>query len=521
MGHTKKINRILFSQGGLLYSASADQHIITWNLKSNQIIRDISAHSQPVNDIAVTSDGRTLVSCSDDQLIRVWDLATGEKLYELGSDYFEGSIKAVAISSDDAYFAAGGESGRLYQWNLITTSLSKDARPQLRTDIVPVKERIWSLQYIRDDKELLVGVDNGKAINYDAARQEYEGISPLFEIPKHDRKLLDVFGADFDFASFSIFSGENTISINWDGGVTYQQNQQVVSPMFDNLDRLDFSPDGTILAAGGKRGSTHVWNLTTNQTMYQNFYFMPFGDPITPNGSAIALIVPSSSNKAEDIYQLKNLSGAQTTTDLTGTIRNANVGYTKDGNIFIAADLTTSKAWDYATSNEVHVKALDYLGCRITVSENNNKDRLLVNSAAGMFLPGDEVLVDNLCPKTHQFRGVASAFSRDLSLMAYINSNGSLEGYDVLKKTSLWQPYQFKGPAAVTVIAVSPDGSIIAVGNASGNILFINGRTGALVSEIVGNFGKVQAIEFSEDGKKIATTGTDGIARVFGIVEIK
>ncbi len=56
-GHTNKINRILFSSGGLLYSASADQHVIVWNLKTNQSIRDIPAHSQPVNDIAVTNDG--------------------------------------------------------------------------------------------------------------------------------------------------------------------------------------------------------------------------------------------------------------------------------------------------------------------------------------------------------------------------------------------------------------------------------------------------------------------------------
>ena len=53
------------------------------------------------------------------------------------------------------------------------------------------------------------------------------------------------------------------------------------------------------------------------------------------------------------------------------------------------------------------------------------------------------------------------------------------------------------------------------------NAYSFNGKTGELRSEIVGNFGRLQAIEFSEDGKKIATTGTDGIARVFGIVEIK
>lgn len=519
-GHTKKINRILFSPDGRLYSASADQHVMAWDLKSGKSVRDIAAHSQPVNDIAVTRDGKTLVSCSDDQLIRVWDLASSSKLYELGSEYVDGAIKAIAISSDDAYLAAGGISGFLYQWKLITTPLPTGTRLQFRADIVPVAERIWSLQYIRNDQDLLVGVDDGESITYDATRIKYGGISLLFEIPRRAKKLYDIFGSDFDFAAFSVFRGDNTISINWDGRVTFQQDQ-IVSPMFDSLDRLDFSPDGTVLAAGGKSGSTHVWDLTTNQPLYKNFYYLPFGDPIAPDGSTIAIIVPSSNSTGGNIYQLKNLTGAQTTLDLTDILPDANVGYTQDGSIFIAADAKTSKAWDYTSGIEVDVQAQDYFGCRIITSKNNVRDRLLVNSAIDIFLPGDDAHIDSLCPKSFQVRKNVSAFSRDLNLLAFINSNGSLEGYDVLKKTGPWQPYHLASSTLVTSIAISPDSGIIAVGEASGKIIFFDSKTGQPVGKLVGNFGSLQAIKFSEDGKKIATSGTDGVVRVFGIVEIK
>lgn len=524
-GHTNKINRILFSHNGLLYSASADQHIIVWNLNSNQIIHDISAHSRAINDIAITSDARILVSCSDDQIIRVWDLASGQKIYELTAPYFTGSIKAIAISSDDAYLAAGGESGYLYQWNLITTQFGMDTNPQRRTDIVPVKERVWSLEYIRNNQELLVGVDDGKAITYDAIRQEYGGVSLSFEIPLPSLKLVEVFGPDFDFDSFSVFRQNSAISANWDGQVTIQQSQ-FVSGMYDLLDRLDFSPDGTILAAGGKRGSTHIWNLTTNQPIYKNLYFLPFGDPIAPDGSSIALIVPKSIRTSttvliEDIYQIKNLSGSQSTLDLSQTIPNANVGYTNNGSIFIAANLTSSKAWDYSNGSETRLNGYPQTGCWVTASATDIKNRLQVNSAAGIFQQWDDEHIDSLCPKTYQHRGVVSAFSNDLSFMAYINSNGLLEGYDVLKKISPWSPYQIEDPHEVTAMAISPDGSIIAVGDRSGNMVIINGRTGEFISKIIGNFGVLHAIEFSEDGTKIATSGSDGIARIFGIAEIE
>ena len=525
-GHTNQINRLLFSQSGLLYSASADQHIIVWNLSSNKSIQNITAHSKGVNDIAVTSDARILVSCSDDRLIRVWDLSSGKKLYELNSRYFTGAIKSVAITRDDAYFAAGVTSGYLYQWNLITSPPSSNTTLRLRNDIVPVAKRIWSLQYIRDDKELLVGVEEGKTINYEAARQVYGGLPSRFTLLLPSTRLVDVFGPRFGFDSSAVFGGDRIISVNWDGQVTNQQ-AQLVSPMYDVLDHVDFSPDGTILAAGGKRGSTHVWNLTTNQPLYKNLYFMPFGDPIAPDGASIALIVPKSirlssgNTLIEDIYQIKNLSGSQSTRDLSQALPEANVGYTPDGTILIAANLKTSKAWEYTNGNETHLRGYNYTGCWITTSAGDNQNRLQVNSPAGIFPPGDDIHVNNLCPKVYQFRSSLPAFSADLNLMVYINPNGALEGYDVVKQTSVWPPYQIKDPRQVTVLAVSPDGSIIAVGSADGSILFLNGKTGEFMSELTGNFGTLETIKFSEDGTKLATAGQDGIVRIFGIVDMK
>lgn len=518
--HTNKINRLLFSKSGYLFSASADRQVIIWDWRSGTSIRGIPAHSQPVNDIAVTSDGKILVSCSDDKLIRVWDLATQRKLYELDSSYFSGSIKAVALSSDDAFLAAGGASGYLYQWNFLTSPLPAGGSLQRRTDIVPVASRIWSIQYIRDDEDLLLGVDDGGTLTYDASRVGYEGIPLVFEIPARQKDLYDAYGNNFDFASHSVFRGDNTISINWNGAVTYQRNQ-IVSPMFDNLDHLDFSPDGSILAAGGKYGSTHVWNLTTNEPLYKNFYKMPFGDPIAPDGSTIAIIVPASDARVGDLYQLKKLTGAQTTVDLSTFLPNGRVGYTQDGSVFIAMDLTTSKAWDFASGIDVDVQAQDYFGCRITAPKKSVGDRLLANSAIDVFLPGDDAHMDSLCPKSFQVRNNVSAFSRNLNLLAFINGNGLLEAYDVLRKVMPWPPYRLEDGFAVTGMAVSPDAAIIAVGDASGRLLFFDGRTGQLLGEIVANYGSLQAIEFSDDGTKIATAGTDGVVRIFGIVEVK
>lgn len=521
--HTNRVNRLIFSQGGFLYSASDDQQFIVWDLSIKKSIFGKLAHSRPINDIAVTSDSRTLISCSDDRLIRVWDLASGQKLYELSASSldFTGAIKAIAISSDDAYFAAGGESGYLYQWNLVTSASPPAPLPQRRTDIVPVKDRIWSLQYVREDQDLIVGVDKGTAITYEAAREKYGGISPDFDILPQPLDLVDVFGPRFDFDSHSIPYADGTVSLNWDGEVS-AQDTQLISPRYDILDRLDFSPDGTVLAAGGRRGTTHVWDLTNNDALLKNLYFIPIGDPIAPDGSSIVQIVPKTITTdegnvlIEDYYQVKNLTGAQSTRDLTQALRGAHVGYTSNGSLFIAANMDASRAWDSDTGNETHLAGYRYIGCWITSSENDPKNRLQVNSAAGILPSVDDAHIESLCPRTNQFRNSLVAFSDDLSLMVFENANGLLEAYDVLEKKSPWPPYRMEN--SISALAVSPDGSVVAVGDVLGNMLFLNGETGELISQVPGNFGKLETIRFSADGIKLATAGDDGAVRVFGIV---
>jgi WD40 repeat protein/serine/threonine protein kinase len=524
-GHTKRLNRILFSQNGLLYSASSDQNVKVWNWAAQKLIETIHAHSQPVNDIAVTSDARTLVTCSDDQLIRVWDLASGKKLYELDAkdQDFAGSIKAIALSSDNLYLAAGGDAGFLYQWKLVDSSAVSNPIPQRRTDIVPVKSRIWSLAYIRNDSQLLLGVDDGGTLTYDATRQKYGGVSLRFEIAARASRLVDVFGSSFKFDSSAIFDGTNIISINWDGKITSQQSQ-LLDPMYDILDRLDFSPDGTILAAGGRRGTTNVWNLKNNQRLLKNLYVMPFGDPITPDGSAIAILVPKAvvvsrqtgETITENIYQMKNISGGPNAkdNDLSEAVPNGVVSYAHHGAIFISANLTTSKAWDYASNYEIFSNGYPQTGCWVTTSANDG-EKLQVNSAAGV-LPAWNDLGNKLCPKSIQFIAVLSALSANMQTLIYINPNGLLEGYDIAHDKVTWQ-YTLEHPA--TALAISPDGSIVAVGDTTGILTFIDGTTGKFVEKITGNFGALHAILFSEDGKTIATAGQDGTARIFGIVE--
>lgn len=497
-GHSAKVSRILFSNNGLfLYSASADQRIKVWNLNSQEIIHDIVAHSSPVNDIAVSSDGRILVSCSDDQLIRFWDVASGTKLFELK---VSGKVEAVAFSPDDIYFAAGGETGYIRQWDVKTL--------KLRTDPIPVKSRVWSLEYIAEGNRLLAGIDNGEFMTYSATQQSYDGTSLNFEINPMPSSLKKIFGTGFKFGSYTASNGSENglVSIRWDGKVS-RQGREILSAVYDNLDRLDISSDGMVLAVSGPRRITSVWQIAKNRMLYQGAVRLPNGDPINPDSSSIIVETPPN-------YSAIRLDNGNPLDTYLGLISEGIISFADEGSILVSGSANQSRVWDYSSSLETFYIAYSTNGCRFTLSDNNG-ELLQVNSAVGVFQTLDEE-VKTICAKSSQYRNSLPAIAANNKLMVYRGTNGLIEGIDPVLSKLLWT---YKPENVVTIMSVSPDGSFAVLGTRTGTLLFIDGRTGESIAEIVGNFGAVQAIEFSEDGTKIATVGSDGVARLFSIIE--
>ena len=64
-------------------SASGDKTLKVWDLETGRELRTLQGHSDDVNGVAVTGDGRRAVSASRDKTLKVWDLETGRELRTL------------------------------------------------------------------------------------------------------------------------------------------------------------------------------------------------------------------------------------------------------------------------------------------------------------------------------------------------------------------------------------------------------------------------------------------------------
>ena len=74
-----------------------------------------TGHSEAVTSVAISPDGQTIVSGSDDHTVRIWDKKTGMEIRRLQGH--TGSVKSVAISADGQTIVSGSDDYTIILWD--------------------------------------------------------------------------------------------------------------------------------------------------------------------------------------------------------------------------------------------------------------------------------------------------------------------------------------------------------------------------------------------------------------------
>jgi WD40 repeat protein len=118
-GHTGSVNSIAVSQDGrYVLSGSMDCTIKVWDLHTSQCLHTLVRHQNEVSSVAVSPDGLYIVSGSSDNTIKVWKLDTGQFIRSLNGH--TDRVTSVAVSSDGRYVLSGSMDSTIKVWDIQT-----------------------------------------------------------------------------------------------------------------------------------------------------------------------------------------------------------------------------------------------------------------------------------------------------------------------------------------------------------------------------------------------------------------
>jgi WD40 repeat protein len=124
--HSTDVNTVSFSPDGeIMVSGGADTNIKVWNVADGRLIRTIAAHVSDLRKLAFSADGKTLASASDDRTIKLWNVA--DITSNNAADYLTPSItmsghrdivNALSFALDGRSLISGSYDNTVKVWNL-------------------------------------------------------------------------------------------------------------------------------------------------------------------------------------------------------------------------------------------------------------------------------------------------------------------------------------------------------------------------------------------------------------------
>jgi DNA-binding beta-propeller fold protein YncE len=104
--------------GKYVVSGSGDKTLRLWELATGQEVRRFTGHAGSVTSVAVTPDGKYIVSGSGNKTVRVWDLATGQEVRRFTGH--QDWVNSVAVTPDGKYVVSGSDDNTVRLWELAT-----------------------------------------------------------------------------------------------------------------------------------------------------------------------------------------------------------------------------------------------------------------------------------------------------------------------------------------------------------------------------------------------------------------
>ncbi len=126
LGDIGVIKSVAISKDGrYVISGGEDKTIRVWETETGKV-KELKGHTGSVTYVAISLDDKYVVSWGKDNIIRVWDIETGKEIKEL-EVYIKG-VTSVAISKDGRFVVFGSEDNIIRVWDIETGKEVKELK---------------------------------------------------------------------------------------------------------------------------------------------------------------------------------------------------------------------------------------------------------------------------------------------------------------------------------------------------------------------------------------------------------
>lgn len=520
-----RVTALDFSTDGERVAVGLDNgHVMLLDTASGEIVQSFAGHASSVIDVAISPDGRQVLSASNDKTDNFiqWDITTGEPIrnwqayndqkvnavaYAAGIEPINvtGDVTRLAVSDDGTVVVTGSRFGQVARvqgtqtlWSTLPLGIDSN--------------RVTALAVKQDGSLILVGFNNGAMLLLDPANGQ-----PIQRFTSLDNSVSGL--AFIPRTTYFLAAGSDSSLRLWDIATGRQTD---IFEIDSNITALAMSGDGHTAVTGASNNTLRFWDVLGSTQLGSAQVGFVTAAALNTSGT-IAAVAGDSIERVDGsgntgILTLLEMPSSRVLQQLQSPDNTLfqSVAFSADGALIAGGTSSGGLAiWRVGETTPFRVIAA-HSKFILTIAFSPDGTQVATGSSDNRAVIWDVSTGAPIKTFVGHAAGINSvAFSADGAWFVTGSSDNSM----ILWDRATGEPItQFDGhSAAVRSVAINSDGTRLLSGSSDATVRLWDVAAGRELRRFTGHDRMVSGVAFTPNGEDIISVSSDGTVRVWAV----